>query len=95
MRKYQDILSSNRVQKHIAMCLISGFRRYEDEIWTLLGYYTVYSGNLLPTFRDPHTRRNIPEERRLQQSELCQASTCRYARNVCSIYICVLSFIWG
>jgi len=95
MRKYQDILSFNRVYKHIAMCLISGFRRYEDEIWTLLGYYTAYSSNPFPTFRDPRTRRNIPEERRSQRNELCQASTQRYARNVCSIYICVLSFIWG
>jgi hypothetical protein len=53
MRKYQDMLSFKRVYKHIAMCLISDFRRYEDEIWTLLGYYTAYSGSSLPTFRDP------------------------------------------
>jgi hypothetical protein len=75
MRKYQDVLSFNRVYKHMAMCLISGFRLYENEIWTLLGYYTAYSCNSLPTFRDPDTRHSIPEERRLQRNELCQAST--------------------
>jgi len=75
MIKYQDILSFNRVYKHIAMCLISGSRRYEDEIWALLGYYTAYSGNSLLTFRDPHTRPNIPEECRSRRSELCQDST--------------------
>jgi len=32
--------------------MISGFRRDLDEICTLLGYYTAYSGNNLPTFRD-------------------------------------------
>jgi hypothetical protein len=32
--------------------VISGFRRYVDEIRVLLGYYAAYSGNSLPTFRD-------------------------------------------
>ena len=30
----------------------SGFHRAVDEICVLLGYYTAYSGNTLPTFRD-------------------------------------------
>ena len=34
------------------LCVISGFRREVDEIWALLGYYAVYSGNSLPSFRD-------------------------------------------
>jgi hypothetical protein len=56
--------------------LISGFRRYVDEICALLGYYAASCGNCLPTFRDNvsvsssrvnnyyTTLRNIPEERR-------------------------------
>jgi len=32
--------------------MISGFRREMDENCSLLGYYAVSSGNLLPTFRD-------------------------------------------
>jgi len=32
--------------------MISGFRRQADAICALLKYYTAYSSNLLPTFRD-------------------------------------------
>jgi hypothetical protein len=32
--------------------MISGFRREVDGNCALLGYYTAYSGNFLPTFRD-------------------------------------------
>jgi hypothetical protein len=32
--------------------MISGFHHKLDEICALLGYYTVYSGNSLPMFRD-------------------------------------------
>ena len=33
-------------------CEISGFRHEADENCALLGYYTAYSGNSLPTFRE-------------------------------------------
>jgi len=33
-------------------CVISGFLREEDENCALVGYYTAYSGNFLPTVRD-------------------------------------------
>jgi len=33
-------------------CKISGFRHEADENCALLGYYTAYSGNSLPTFRE-------------------------------------------
>jgi hypothetical protein len=52
--------------------VISGFRREVDENFALLGNYTAYSDNYVPTFRDnlsvPSSRtinlRNFPEERR-------------------------------
>jgi hypothetical protein len=94
MRKHQDILSFNRVYKHIAMCLISDFRRYEDEIWTLLRYYIAYSGSSLPTFRDPHTRRNIPEERRSQRNELCQQIH-RDTRGMFAVFTFLFSAFYG
>jgi len=34
------------------MCVISGFRHEVDENYVLLRYYTVSSGNFLPTFQD-------------------------------------------
>jgi hypothetical protein len=34
------------------LILISGFRRYVDEICALLGYYAASCGNLFPSFRD-------------------------------------------
>jgi hypothetical protein len=34
------------------ICEISGFRHEADENCALLGYYTAYSGNSLPTFRE-------------------------------------------
>ena len=34
------------------ICKISGFRHEVDESCALLGYYTVCSGNSLPTFYD-------------------------------------------
>jgi hypothetical protein len=64
--------------KLIKVSMISDFRRDVDEIFALLGYYAVSSGNPLPTFRDnvpvPSSRVkktkkklcNIPEERRSQ-----------------------------
>ena len=33
-------------------CVVSGFRREVDEILALLGYYSAYSGNSLPTLRE-------------------------------------------
>jgi len=33
-------------------CVISGLRREVDKTCALLGYYTAYSVNSLPTFRD-------------------------------------------
>jgi hypothetical protein len=32
--------------------MISGFRREVDEVFALLGFYVVYSGNYLPTCHD-------------------------------------------
>jgi hypothetical protein len=37
---------------NVQVSAISGYRRDADEICALLGYYTVSSGNPLPTFRD-------------------------------------------
>jgi hypothetical protein len=34
------------------ICEISGFHRDEGEICAVLGYYTAFSGNPVPTFRD-------------------------------------------
>jgi hypothetical protein len=34
------------------LCVISGFRRDVDEIYTLLGYYAALSGCYAQTFRD-------------------------------------------
>jgi hypothetical protein len=34
------------------VCMISGFRLEVDEIFAFLGYYAVYGGNSLLTFRD-------------------------------------------
>ena len=36
----------------VKKCVISGFRRDVDEIWTLLGYYAAYNGSSVQTFRD-------------------------------------------
>jgi len=36
----------------VNLCVISGFRCEVDEICALLGYYSVYGGSSLPTFRD-------------------------------------------
>jgi hypothetical protein len=36
----------------IKLTVISGFRRYVDQICGVLGYYAASSGNCLPTFRD-------------------------------------------
>jgi hypothetical protein len=36
----------------VSIALISGFRRYVDEICALQGYYAAPCGNCLPTFRD-------------------------------------------
>jgi hypothetical protein len=48
--------------------VISGFRRYVDEICALLGYYTASNDNPLPTFRDnvlvPSSRVKIPRRRK-------------------------------
>ena len=38
--------------KHELRCVISGFRRGENKICTLLRFYAAYIGSLLPTFRD-------------------------------------------
>jgi len=38
--------------KYKSVFAISGLRREVGEICTHLGYYTAYSGNSLPTFRD-------------------------------------------
>jgi len=34
------------------VCVILGFGRYVNGICALLGYYTAYSGNSIPNFRD-------------------------------------------
>jgi hypothetical protein len=39
-------------RKDAYRCVISGFRRDVDEIYTLLGYYAELSGSSVPTFRD-------------------------------------------
>jgi len=33
-------------------CVISGFRREDNEIYSLLRYHAVYTGNSLTTFRE-------------------------------------------
>jgi len=47
--------------KHKTLFVISDFLREVYEICAFLGYYTTYSGNSLPTFRDNLL---VPEERR-------------------------------
>ena len=39
-------------ERHKIICVMSGFRREEDDNRALLGYYTECSGNFLTTFRD-------------------------------------------
>jgi len=59
-------------------CVISGFRRDVDEISALLGYYAVYSGNSLPTFRD---NLSVPSLR-VKKSLTLEDGTDMLSRNV-------------
>jgi hypothetical protein len=61
---------------------ISGFSRELDEICALLGYYTVYSGNSLPTFWDDMS---IPSSRTTVRYHLqdLEDGTERLSPNVC------------
>ena len=48
---HTDYMSGMRSNMHV-FCVISGFRREVADICALLDYYTAYSGNSLPTFRE-------------------------------------------
>jgi hypothetical protein len=55
--------------------MISGFRRDDDEIRALLGYYAASNANPSPTFRDnvlvPYSRvKKSKKERRIKKNEM-------------------------
>jgi len=57
---------THRALNFVIPCVISDFRCEENEILVLLGYYTAYNGNSLPTFRDNQShiqRSRIPSSR--------------------------------
>jgi hypothetical protein len=47
-----EIRKKVEYSEDVKICGISGFRREVDENCRLLGYYSVSSGNFLPTFWD-------------------------------------------
>ena len=57
-------------------CEISGFRREADENCALLGYYTTYSGNALPTFLE-----KIQESKKILDSLRNYQYTLRHGPN--------------
>jgi hypothetical protein len=58
--------------------MTSGFRRDVDEICALLGYYSAYSGNSVPTFRD---NLSVPFSR-VKESKALEDGTGTLTRNV-------------
>jgi len=53
--------------------------KYQLKIWTPLGYYAVYSGNSLPTFRD---KQSVPSTRINKVKKNLEVMTNRLSRNV-------------
>ena len=52
VKKIYFILRKNIIFNKSNGCVISGFRRGVNGICALLGFYAMYGGSFLPTFRD-------------------------------------------